>query len=33
MEHLKSDRIEAEMAYDLKQVGADLGVFFTAVIS
>lgn len=28
MEHLKSDRIEGEMAWDQKLVGADLGVFF-----
>lgn len=33
MEHLKSDRIEGEMAFQMKLVGADLGVFFTAVIS
>lgn len=33
MEHLKSDRIESEMAFDQKLVGADLGVFFTACIS
>lgn len=28
MEHLKSDRIEAEMAYDMKLVAADLGTLF-----
>lgn len=33
MEHLKSDRIEGEMAFDMKLVGADLGVLGTAVIS
>lgn len=33
MEHLKSDRIEGEMAFDMKLVGADLGCFLTAVIS
>lgn len=33
MEHLKSDRVECEMAFDMKQVGADLGVFLTGVIS
>lgn len=33
MEQLASDRIEGEMAFDLKLVGADLGVFFTACIS
>jgi hypothetical protein len=27
MEHLEADRIEAEMAYDMKQVSADLGIF------
>lgn len=31
MEHLKSDRIEGEMAYDQKLVGADLGVLLTGV--
>lgn len=29
MEHLGSDRVEGEMAYDLKVVAADLGVFFS----
>lgn len=33
MEHLKSDRIEGEMAWDMKLVAADLGVFFDSVIS
>lgn len=33
MEHLKSDRIEGEMAYDQKVVGADLGVFIQNVHS
>lgn len=33
MEHLKSDRIEAEQAYDLKQVSADLGVLGLNVIA
>ena len=28
MEQLKSDRVEAEMAWDMKKTGADLGVFF-----
>lgn len=28
MEHLESDRVEGEMAYDQKIVGADLGVYF-----
>ena len=31
MEHLKSDRIEGEMAYDMKLVGADLGVYLTGL--
>lgn len=33
MDHLKSDRIEAEMAWDLKLVAADLGVFFDGVVA
>jgi hypothetical protein len=33
MEHLRSDRIEAESAYDQKQVAPDLGVYFTAVLT
>jgi hypothetical protein len=33
MEHLKADRIEGEIAFDMKLVGSDLGVFFTSVIS
>lgn len=33
MEHLKSDRIEGEMAFDMKMVGSDLGVLFTGVLS
>lgn len=33
MEQLKSDRIEGEMAFDLKQVGADLGVFLTDLLT
>ena len=32
MEHLNSDRVEGEMAYDLKLVASDLGVFFDDVI-
>ena len=32
MEHLKSDRIEGEMAYDMKLVGADLGALFKNVV-
>ena len=33
MEHLKSDRIEGEMAFDQKLVGSDLGVFLKDVIA
>jgi hypothetical protein len=33
MEHLESDRIEGEMSFDMKLVGADLGVYGNAVIS
>lgn len=33
MEHLKADRVEGEMAFDMKLVGADLGAFFTGVMS
>lgn len=33
MEHLKADRIEGEMAFDMKLVGSDLGAFFTGVMS
>jgi len=33
MEHLKSDRVEGEMAFDVKQVAADLGVFFTTAVA
>lgn len=33
MEHLESDRIEGEMAFDQKLVGADLGAFFTGTNS
>jgi hypothetical protein len=33
MEHLEADRVEGEMAYDMKMVGSDLGVYGTAVIS
>lgn len=31
MDHLKSERIEAEMAYDQKVVSSDLGYFFSAI--
>lgn len=33
MPQLKSDRIEIEMAFDMKLVSADLGVFFTSVVA
>lgn len=33
MEHLSSDRIEGEMAFDMKVVAADLGVFFFNCLS
>ncbi len=33
MEHLNSDRVEGEMSFDMKQVGADLGCFFTGVLT
>lgn len=33
MEHIRSDRVEAEMTYDMKVVGTDLGVFMSNVVS
>ena len=33
MEHLKSDRVEIEAAWDQKRVASDLGVFFTDVLT
>jgi hypothetical protein len=33
MESLKADRVEAEMAFDNKVVGADLGVFFATAVA
>jgi hypothetical protein len=33
MESVKADRIEAEMAFDMKVVAADLGYFFNAVVA
>ena len=33
MQHLKADRIEMEMAFDMKKVAADLGYFFDTVAS
>ena len=32
MEHLRSDRVEIDSAFDMKLVGADLGYFFSAVV-
>lgn len=33
MDSLKADRVEAEMAFDMKVVAADLGYFFNAVVA
>jgi hypothetical protein len=33
MDHLKSDRVEGEMAYDQKLVAADLGYFFNGIVA
>jgi hypothetical protein len=33
MEHLKSDRVEIDMAFDMKLVASDLGYFFTSVVA
>jgi hypothetical protein len=33
MEHLKSDRVEGETAYDMKLTGSDLGCFFSAIVA
>jgi len=33
MENLRSDRVEGEIAFDCKQIAADLGVFFNGAIS
>ncbi len=33
LEHLKSDRVEGEMAYDMKKVAGDLGVFFDGIVA
>jgi hypothetical protein len=33
MEHIASDRVEAEMTYDMKLIGADLGVFLSAAVA
>ena len=33
MESIKSDRVEAEMAFDNKVIGSDLGYFFSAIVA
>jgi len=33
MDHIESDRIEGEMAFDLKLVAADLGCFFASIVA
>jgi hypothetical protein len=33
MEHLESDRVEIQMAYTQKQIGADLGQFWTSIVA
>jgi hypothetical protein len=33
MEHIASDRIEAEMTYDMKVVAPDMGVFYPALVA
>lgn len=33
MQHLKSDRVEGEMAYAMKVVASDLGYFFTSIVA
>lgn len=33
MEQFKADRIEAEMSFDMKVIGSDLGYFFNSVVS
>lgn len=33
MEHIASDRIEAEMTYDMKVVSSDMGIFLNSVVS
>jgi hypothetical protein len=33
MDHLKADRVEGEMAFDVKLVASDLGVFFTTAVA
>jgi hypothetical protein len=33
MENLAADRIEIEMAFDMKVISADLGAFFNGAVS
>lgn len=33
MEHLAADRVEGEMTYDMKVVGADMGVFLSSAVA
>lgn len=33
MDHLNSDRVEIDMAFDMKATGTDLGVFFTTLVA
>lgn len=33
MEHIKSDRVEAEMTYDMKVVATDMGIFLNTVVA
>jgi len=33
MEHIASDRIEAEMTYDMKMVASDMGIFLASAVS
>jgi hypothetical protein len=33
MEHLESDRVEIQMAFDMKKVAADLGYFFSGIVA
>jgi hypothetical protein len=33
MEHLESDRVEGQLAFDNKAIATDLGYFFASVVS
>lgn len=33
MESIKSDRVESEIAFDNKVIGADLGYFFSSIVA